>query len=256
MIQIKDLFYLINPKKPNERCIIKNLTLDIEKGEFVIFAGNNGSGKSTLFRILSGELSPNFGQILYNGIDLLKEDRFKRAKFISHVEENLEKGLCPNLTVLENLILSDLKTRPKPIYQRADSKDTVDRIKEIVSSLGVGLENDLYEHVGDLSILKQHAVYLLMCTLSEENELILIDEHIADLDPDSAKKMLTLTAKVIKDKNLTVIMSTHNPYLALKLGTRTIIMNSGEIVFDSKVNGDEKLTPQQILMYFNKHFFV
>lgn len=256
MIEIKDLFYIMNHKKPNERCLVKNLCLSIEKGEFVILAGNNGSGKSTLFRMLTGELKPSFGQVTYKGIDLLKQDRYTRARYISYLEEDVEKGLCPDLTVMENLILADLRNKPKPVYQSATSKKITQQMSEVATRLGIGLENELNSRVADLSVLKQHAVYLLMLTLNSESELILIDEHLADLDPDSAKKMLALTAKVIKDKDLTVVMSTHNPYLAMKLGTRTVIMNSGEIVFDSKINSEEKLTPQQILMYFNRHFFV
>lgn len=256
MIEIKDVFFIVNHKKPNERCIIKNLNLSIEKGEFIILAGNNGCGKSTLFRILTGELKPSFGKITYKNVDLLKQDRYQRARYISYLEEDVEKGLCPDLTVMENLVLADLKNKPKPIYETAVSSKIIEKMTESLKQLGIGLENDVNKYVRELSLVKQHAVYLVMLTLDSESELILIDEHLADLDPGSAKKMLALTAKVIKDKDLTVIMSTHNPYLALKLGTRTVILNSGEIVFDSKINTNEKLNPQQILMYFNKHFFI
>lgn len=256
MIEIDDLFYIVNHKKPGERCIIKNFSLSIKKHEFIVLAGNNGCGKSSLFKVLTGEAKASFGQVTFKDKDLLKMDRYMRAKYIAYLEEDIERGLCPDLSVLENLVLADLRSKPKLIYRSALSKQIVDKMIEIVSRVKIGLEDDIYKYVRELPLLKQHAVYLLMLTLDSESELILIDEHLADLDPESAKKLLALMAKIIREKELTVIMSTHNPYLALKLGTRTVIMNSGEIVFDSNVNKEEKLTPQQILMYFNKHFFI
>ena len=90
---------------------------------------------------------------------------------------------------------------------------------------------------------------LLMATINPP-KLLLLDEHTAALDPGTAEKVLALTEKIIKDNTLTCLMITHNMQSALDLGNRTIMMNNGNIVFDTKGEERKNLSVGDLLEKF------
>ena len=90
--------------------------------------------------------------------------------------------------------------------------------------------------VGLLSGGQRQALPLRMATMVTP-KILMLDEHTAALDPSTAKKVLELTKKIVKERNISCLMVTHNMNQALELGNRTLMMNSGHIVFD--VRGEE-----------------
>ena len=104
--------------------------------------------------------------------------------------------------------------------------------------------------VGLLSGGQRQALTLLMATIVTP-KLLLLDEHTAALDPATADKVLSLTKSIIKERNITCLMVTHNMHQALELGNRTLMMDSGRIVFD--VSGEErnKMTVDDLLEKFS-----
>jgi putative ABC transport system ATP-binding protein len=109
--------------------------------------------------------------------------------------------------------------------------------REHLALLGMDLENRMKNPVGLLSGGQRQALTLLMATIVTP-KLLLLDEHTAALDPGTADKVLTLTKKVISERNISCLMVTHNMHQALDLGNRTLMMDSGRIVFD--VSGEER----------------
>ena len=103
--------------------------------------------------------------------------------------------------------------------------------------LDLGLEDRLTSRVGLLSGGQRQALTLLMASL-QRPKLLLLDEHTAALDPKTALKVLTLSAKLVAENHLTTLMITHNMKDAIKYGNRLIMMHEGRIIYD--VSGEEK----------------
>ena len=109
--------------------------------------------------------------------------------------------------------------------------------KEILAKLGLGLQTRMTSKVGLLSGGQRQALTLLMATLKKP-KLLLLDEHTAALDPQTAKTVLDLTKQIVDEQKLTAMMVTHNMKDALSIGNRLIMMHSGRVIYD--VSGEEK----------------
>ena len=121
--------------------------------------------------------------------------------------------------------------------------------RDLLLKLGLGLEERLTSKVGLLSGGQRQALTLLMATLKKP-KLLLLDEHTAALDPQTAKKVLELTSEIVEEQRLTALMVTHNMKDAIQIGNRLIMMNDGHIIYD--VRGEEKknLTVDDLLKKF------
>ncbi len=109
--------------------------------------------------------------------------------------------------------------------------------RDVLRDLGLGLEERLSARVATLSGGQRQALALLMATLAKP-ELLLLDEHIASLDPKTAEQVMQLTQNLVSKHNLTTLMVTHNMSEAIRWGERLIMMHEGKIILD--VSGEEK----------------
>lgn len=110
----------------------------------------------------------------------------------------------------------------------------------------MGLEDRLKTKMGQLSGGQRQAVTLMMSTLVTP-KLLLLDEHTAALDPLTAEKVLDITQRIVAENSITTIMITHNIKSALKLGTRTIMLERGKSVLDLKGDERNNMTVQDLL---------
>ena len=115
----------------------------------------------------------------------------------------------------------------------------------------MGLEDRLETKAGTLSGGQRQALALIMATISDP-KLLLLDEHTAALDPKSADTVMMLTDRVVKEKNLTAIMVTHNLRYAVEYGTRTVMFHEGKIVLDADGEQRAKTTIDDYLKMFNE----
>ena len=129
----------------------------------------------------------------------------------------------------------------------ADRKDFQERL----ALLDMGLEDRTKQPVGLLSGGQRQALTLLMATMSHP-KLLLLDEHTAALDPATAEKVLDITTRIVEEENLTCLMITHNMQSALSLGTRTLMMNNGNIIFDTEGEQRAALTVDDLLLKFKE----
>ncbi len=113
----------------------------------------------------------------------------------------------------------------------------------------MGLEDRMKQPVGLLSGGQRQALTLLMATMVTP-KILLLDEHTAALDPATAAKVLELTKKIVAERKITCLMVTHNMHQALEMGNRTLMMDSGSIVFDVKGEERDKLTIDDLLEQF------
>ncbi len=237
MIELNNIVKKFNESTVNETTIFNDFNFTVNKGDFISVVGSNGSGKTTLLNLIAGSILPTIGSILLDGIDITKQKEFIRAKRMSRVFQDPFKGVASNMTIVENLSLAENKGKLYGLTKGV-SKNKVDYYKELVSSIGLGLEDKMNVPMGVLSGGQRQAVSLIMATLTPIDILIL-DEHTAALDPHTADTIMEITDKIVKEKKLTSIMVTHNLRYATEYGNRLVMMDKGKVIMDK--SGEEKV---------------
>jgi putative ABC transport system ATP-binding protein len=236
MIKLAAIQVTFNSGTPLETRALREIELAIPQGQFVTVIGSNGAGKSTLLNVLSGDVIPQKGRVFINEQDVTKWSAPQRAKLVARVFQNPLAGSCANLTIEENLALAyrrGQQRKLRPALNRAVRAE----FRERLARLGLGLEKRLGDRMGLLSGGQRQAVSLLMSTLAP-NEILLLDEHTAALDPKTADYVLQLTREIVAERGLTTLMVTHSMRQALTMGDRTVMLHEGRIIFD--VAGEER----------------
>lgn len=243
-IKINNINKTFFPNSVREYHALKNISLEINEGDFITIVGGNGAGKSTLLNAIAGTFLVDSGEISLNGVNVTNRPEHKRAEYISRVFQNSLQGTAPRMTVCENMALA-YKRGEKRLFKLAIRKDNKEYFAEQLKSLNLGLEQRLDAEMGLLSGGQRQAISLLMATM-ETPKLLLLDEHTAALDPKTQKLIMNLTEQKVSEKNITTLMITHNIKDALKYGNRLIVLNQGEIVRDFKQEEKSKLTSSDI----------
>lgn len=224
------------------------MSLSVEKGDFITIIGSNGAGKSTLLNIISGSIPCDEGSIMLNGEEISNMTEYKISRLVGRVFQDPKLGTSPSMTVLENMSLACNKNKRYGFSWGVEKKKIPD-IKESLSRLGLGLENKLDVNVGLLSGGQRQAMALLMATISNPC-LLMLDEHMAALDPKTSEIIGELTDKIVRENGITTLMVTHNLKQAIDMGNRLIMMHRGRIILD--IRGEEKknLTPEKLMALF------
>lgn len=251
MLKITDVHKTFNKGTVNEKKALNGLTLELKDGDFATIVGSNGAGKSTMFNAIAGNFIPEQGSIELDGKDITFLKEHQRAKVIGYLFQDPMKGTAPNMTIEENLAIAYLRasTKKNQFFSRISKKDK-EMFREHLALLNMDLENRMKNPVGLLSGGQRQALTLLMATIVTP-KLLLLDEHTAALDPGTADKVLGLTKSIIKERNITCLMVTHNMHQALELGNRTLMMDSGNIVFDVSGEERDKMTVDDLLEKFS-----
>ena len=226
---------------------VQNVSFNVNKGEVHALIGENGSGKSTMFNVILGSLFPDEGKVYLGDKDITKLKDYKRALNIGCLYQNPLRGTAPNLTIEENLALAYTR-KASPSFFALNKKDS-SYFREVLSTLGMGLEDRMKTKIGLLSGGQRQAASLLMATIAEP-ELLLLDEHTAALDPGAAEKVMALTKKIVEENKITTLMITHDMEYALEYGSRTIMLDSGKIVMDLTGKEREEMTTGKLAELF------
>lgn len=251
MLKIKKLHKVFNENTINENRVFNNLTVDINKGDFITVIGSNGAGKSTLLNIIAGTIESDDGVIILDGEEVSNKEEFKRAKNIGRVFQNPSVGIAPNMTILENLALADNKGKRYGLSFGINKK-RINYYKEILSQLHLGLEEKLFNKVSLLSGGQRQALTLMMAVMSNP-KVLLLDEHTAALDPKTSAKIMEITKEIVEKKGITTIMVTHNLKQAMETGNRLFMMHRGEIVVDVVGKDKDELTTEKLMELFEKN---
>ena len=201
---------------------IDNVSMEINKGEFVFVVGPSGSGKSTLIRLLLKEIEPTSGKIYVNGKDISGLKRRQTSKYrreIGVVFQNFK--LLNDRNVFENVALA----------QRVigASKWNINRNVASVLSL-VGLTEKMLANPKELSGGEQQRVALARALVNRPS-ILLADEPTGNLDPKNAWAMMELLDDVNK-LGTTVVVVTHNPDVVVEMKKRVIVMKDGKLQSD------------------------
>ncbi|HIX69000.1 MAG TPA: ATP-binding cassette domain-containing protein [Candidatus Anaerostipes excrementavium] len=250
MIELQHIDKYYNIGTVNEVCLFKDFNLTIHDGDFISVIGSNGSGKTSLLNLICGSLGVEAGNIILNGEDITKQKEYIRQRKIGRVYQDPAMGTCPSMTILENMSLADNKGKPFGLGFGTNRK-RVNYYREMVSQLGLGLEDMMDSKVGSLSGGQRQAIALLMITMTPI-EFLILDEHTAALDPKTAELIMELTGKVVREKKLTTIMVTHNLRYAVEYGNRLIMMHQGQAIIDKAGEEKDHLDVDDLLDRFNQ----
>jgi len=238
MLKLNHISKTFNPGTINEKKALEDVSLHLERGDFVTIVGSNGAGKSTLFNAIAGAFYVDAGSVVLAGEDITFKPEYKRSREMGRLFQDPMRGTAPNMTIEENLALAYLRTaKHQNAFFSRTSKADLKLFREQLALLDMGLEDRMNQPVGLLSGGQRQALTLLMSTMVPP-KVLLLDEHTAALDPGTAEKVLNITKEVVARNKITTLMVTHNMTHALELGNRTLMMDSGHIVLDIK--GEER----------------
>lgn len=248
MLKIRNLSKTFNRGEINEVRALREIDLHLPPGDFVSVIGSNGAGKSSLLNVIAGVFPCTTGQIVIDDQDVTGWPEYRRAQLIGRVFQNPLMGTAASMSIEQNLTLAMKRGQTRGLRIGVTGQRRA-HFREALAHFGLGLEDRLEAGVNLLSGGQRQALTLLMATLVRP-KLLLLDEHTAALDPATAYKIVQLTNQIVSETHLTTIMVTHNMRQALEMGTRTIMMHEGRILFD--FSGEERagLTVSKLLDMF------
>lgn len=250
MLELRHIYKTYNPQTVNEHTLYRDFNLIIDEGEFVTVVGSNGSGKTSMLNVICGSVEPDEGHVLINDLDITGQKEFIRHRRIGRVFQDPARGTCPSMNIIENLSIADNKGK-KYGLGRGVNKARISYYRELLSELGLGLEDQMYSPVGSLSGGQRQALALIMATI-QPLEFLILDEHTAALDPKTAEIIMELTDKIVREKHVTTIMVTHNIRYAVDYGSRILMMHQGRIILDKKGVEKENMVIDDVLDLFNE----
>lgn len=218
------------------RPILKDVSLQINSGEFVHILGGNGAGKSTLFNVILRKILPTSGTLSLDGVFASELKTKQLASKIAYVSQNTHQGTVSEFTIQENMEFAFLRGQSASLKLRFP---TIQNFKDQLAVCELGLEDRLFTKAADLSGGQRQALSLVMA-LQHTPKILLLDEHTSALDPNTAKRIMALTNKVIRQHHVTCLMITHNLHDVVHYGDRIIIFHNGHIA--QQINPSKKLT--------------
>ncbi|CEQ12505.1 ABC transporter aminoacid-family ATP-binding protein [[Clostridium] sordellii] len=215
MIQIKNI-----KKNFGKNEVLKDINLNIKKGEIVAILGPSGSGKSTLLRCINLLESPNGGEIIYKGENILdkKCDINKVRQHIGMVFQNF--NLFSNMTVIQNIIVAPIKV--KKIKKEEAIKEALVLLER------VGLLDKKDDYPSQLSGGQKQRIAIARA-LAMKPDIMLFDEPTSALDPEMVKEVLDVMKELAKE-GMTMAVVTHEIGFAKEVADKVVFMDNGFII--------------------------
>jgi len=215
----------------NEVVALRDVSLSVGQGEFVVLIGLSGSGKSTLLRCINRLIEPTSGRILMHGRDVTKakgaELRAIRRR-IGMVFQHF--NLVKRSSVLTNVLAGRLGyAPPAETFIGRFPKSDLEKARQSLER--VGLLDKMYVRADELSGGQQQRVGIARA-LMQEPEILLADEPVSALDPATSNSVLQYLEQMNKSDGVTVICALHFLSLARRYGTRIIALKDGQVVFE------------------------
>ncbi|MDO8685219.1 MAG: energy-coupling factor transporter ATPase [Clostridiales bacterium] len=221
-IDIRNLSYTYMKGSPYEKTALNNITLRIEKGEFVAIIGRTGSGKSTLVQHLNGILKPSFGKVLINGEDTKGKNLRELRKHVGMVFQ------YPEYQLFEETVYKDIAFGLKKLgLGEKEMDDRIHEISEIVGLSPESLQKSPFELSGGQKRRAAIAGVLVM-----KPGILVLDEPAAGLDPVGRKEIFSFINGLYRDTGITIVFVSHNMEDVARLAKRIIVLEKGSVFLD------------------------
>lgn len=223
-INLTNVNYLYNQGTVTEKYAVKDVTLSIEKTEFIAIVGSTGSGKSTLIQLLNGLKLPTSGNITYDGVNIGKDKKQLR-------NIRCRVGIVfqyPEYQLFDESVLKDAAFGPH--NKGCSNEEAIDKAKKALLATGM-TEESFDKSPFDLSGGEKRRV-AIAGVIAMDPEILIMDEPTAGLDPKGKSEILDLINELHKDRNMTVIMVSHNMDEVAEYADRVIVMHEGQVLMD------------------------
>lgn len=223
ILETQNLTYKYSVGTPFEKVAIEDISISVEKGDFIGIIGHTGSGKSTLVQHLNGLLKPTSGTILLDGTDIHSDKNFTR-------QARFKVGLCfqyPEYQLFENTVYEDIAFGPKNMkLSKEEIKERVLRAAEFV-----GVRNDMLQKSPfDLSGGEKRRV-AIAGVMAMQPEILILDEPSAGLDPKGRKVISEMIEQYRKNTGSTVIVVSHSMEDVAESADKVLVMNKGKVEY-------------------------
>lgn len=212
----------------SERHLVKNVSLSLDAGDFLILLGGNGSGKSSLIKLINGLYKANTGSMEIAGLThfekLAVEDR---SHLLGTITQDPQMTTFDDLSVLDNAIF--YYTRTVQASKSRTPKTMKEYLVAYLDDYHPRFLKRLDQPVQKLSGGERQLLALALCFLHPPR-LLLLDEHTSALDPKASDWVMKKTLEKIKEHQITVIMTTHKIEHALTFGNRLVVLKDGQMV--------------------------
>lgn len=221
IIRTEGLTYTYSIGTPFEKTAVKNVNLEIEKGELVGVIGHTGSGKSTLIQHLNGLIKPTSGKIFIDGVDIwsdknkIRDVRFKVGLVFQY----------PEYQIFEETVYKDIAFGPKNMG--LDEKEIDDRVMRISEVVGISREI-LGKSPFELSGGQKRRV-AIAGVMAMEPTVLILDEPTAGLDPKGRDKILNQIKEYHKKTGCTILLVSHSMEDIAKYASKILVMNNAEV---------------------------
>ena len=240
-ISIDNLFKVFT-SKAEDLTVLRGTSFQIERGEIVCLLGTSGSGKTTTLNLLAGLDKPTSGQILYGGEDINKWDTADlydyRLREIGFIFQDFH--LMEHLTALENVMVPLL-------LMKKEEGEAKEKALELINK--VGLRAKAMNHPEELSSGEKQRVCVARAVANSPSILI-ADEPTGTLDSKTGDVIMNLLLDLSKKNNMTVIYTTHDPYLA-RMATRLLIVQKG-VISEAEITNIEEVDYENIISEYKQ----
>ncbi|GAA4181682.1 ABC transporter ATP-binding protein [Gryllotalpicola koreensis] len=230
MLELESINLTYNRGTADEVVALQNLSLTMPAGQFATVVGTNGAGKSSMIQTIAGTARPTRGRVRLGGKDVTRMPDHRRAGLIGRVFDDPRAGTAPELSIADNLALALARGKRRGLRLALTSRRRAS-MREHLAGLGLGLENRLDDRAGLLSAGQRQSLTMIMASLTAP-DVLLLDEHIAALDPHTTRTVLGITTELVRELGCTTLMITHNMEHALALGDRLLVMSKGAVIAD------------------------
>ncbi|MBQ5607415.1 MAG: energy-coupling factor transporter ATPase [Oscillospiraceae bacterium] len=225
ILEVKNLCHTYSIGTPFEHVALKDVSLSVERGEFIGVIGHTGSGKSTFMQHLNGLLKPTSGQILLDGKDIWSDKKLTR-------ESRFRVGLVfqyPEYQLFEETVYKDIAFGPKNMGLKQEEIDR--RVREAAGFVGIS-DAQLEASPFDLSGGQKRRV-AIAGVIAMEPEVLILDEPTAGLDPVGREEILSNIESYRRAKNATIMMVSHSMNDVARLADRLLVMNNATLAMDA-----------------------
>ncbi|TXJ12957.1 ABC transporter ATP-binding protein [Brachyspira aalborgi] len=207
-------------KRFKNRTVLKSISFQIEKGEFVSIIGPSGCGKTTLLKMINRLIKPTSGKIYINGENIYDKDPITLRRNMGYVIQ--QNGLFPHMTIKDNIEII-------PRLEKKKSEEIYKRTIELMNMVDLNPDEYLNRYPSELSGGEQQRIGVARA-FANDTDIVLMDEPFSALDPitraDLQNELLNLQSKL----NKTIVFVTHDMDEALKLSNKICLMKDGEII--------------------------
>ena len=236
MIEAENVTKWFFRSTPNEVLAVDDVSVTCREGEWISIIGSNGAGKSTFLKAIAGLVYPDRGRVALEGRTCTRWPDYKRARLVGRIDQDPLASTAPSMTIAENLAMAYRRGHRRG-FRWGVTRGRRRIFRESLAEIGIGLDDRLDALVMNLSGGQRQALALVMATIAG-TRVLLLDEHVAALDPKASSQVMQLTESTVRGHGLACLMVTHNMEHAIRYGDRLLMMHMGRVILD--VAGDEK----------------